>query len=271
MTKTLKKVLSRIWWLGRGTATMLGVAVMLAVVFGAGTTALAAVPGDPFKLGKLNRIDEISILAGSDSGALLRINNNGSGPALDLRIEEGEAPMKVDSDTRVANFNADKVDGYSADQLVRVASVTGDSPLRDGTTGTVATTRINAPASGFLVIDAGSDFSSFNGDAFVDCFVEVDNTVAPGSERRIDLNGVSNVNQQEDCSTNTVVPVSSGNHTVELVSGELVSGADGIQYVDTALSAIFVPFGGSGTQPSSAAISAAREQGASEEKRERDR
>jgi hypothetical protein len=264
-------VFAKVMWVGRATVFCVGLAVILAVALGAATTALAAVPGDPFKLGKVNRLDEISILVGSNSGALLRVNNEGSGPSLDLRVEEGEAPVKVDSDTRVANFNADKLDGQSADQLVRVASVTGDSPLADGTTGTVATTRINAPASGFLVIDAGSDFSSFNENAFVDCFIEVDNTFAPGSERRIDLNGVSDVNQQEDCSTNTVVPVSSGNHTVELVSGELVSGADGIQYIDTALSAIYVPFDGTGAQPSSAAISAARKQGASEEKRERDR
>ena len=245
---------------------MVGFAVMLAVVLGVGTTALAAVPGDPFKLGRTNTIDKLTTLNGSISGALLRINNEGSGPALDLRVEEGKAPMKVDSDMRVANFNADKIDGQGANQLVRVASVTGESPLADGTTGTVATTRINAPVSGFLVIDAGSDLSSFSQDANILCFIEVDNTLASGSIRRLELNGASNVNQQENCSTNTTIPVSSGNHTVELVSGELFSGeADGLEYLDTALSAIYIPFDGSGGKLSSAAIYAAQEQGASEE------
>ena len=119
MMKTKKKkVLSRIWWLGRGTATTMGVAVMLAVVLGVGTTALAAVPGNPFKLGRTNSIDVMSTLVGSASGTLLRINNNGSGPALDLRVEEGEAPMNVNSSTRVNGLNADQVDGQSANDFI---------------------------------------------------------------------------------------------------------------------------------------------------------
>jgi hypothetical protein len=96
----------------------MGVAVMLAVVLGVGTTALAAVPGNPFKLGRTNSIDMMSTLVGSASGTLLRINNNGSGPALDLRVEEGEAPMNVNSSTRVNGLNADQVDGQSANDFI---------------------------------------------------------------------------------------------------------------------------------------------------------
>ena len=117
MMKT-KKVLSRILWLGRGTATTMGVAVMLAVVLGVGTSALAAVPGDPFKLGRTNSIDVMSTLVGSASGTLLRINNNGSGPAVDLRVEEGEAPMNVNSTTRVNGLNADQIDGKDSAAFV---------------------------------------------------------------------------------------------------------------------------------------------------------
>lgn len=86
MKRTAKVVLAKVLWMARGTTTMMGFAVMLAVILGVGTTALAAVPGDPFKLGKLDGMDKISILVGSSSGALLRINNDGSGPALDLRV-----------------------------------------------------------------------------------------------------------------------------------------------------------------------------------------
>ena len=91
--------------------------------------------------------------------------------------------MKVDSSTKVTSLNADKLDGNDssaflgvddqaasatnadevdnkdANELVRVASFTGHSPLADGTNGTqVATAEINAPSSGFLVINASSDF-----------------------------------------------------------------------------------------------------------------
>jgi hypothetical protein len=41
---------------------MMGFAVMLAVVLGVGTTALAAVPGDPFKLGKANAVNALTSL-----------------------------------------------------------------------------------------------------------------------------------------------------------------------------------------------------------------
>ena len=51
MMKLTKTILKRIMGMARGTATTVGFAVML--VLGVGTTALAAVPGDPFKLGKL--------------------------------------------------------------------------------------------------------------------------------------------------------------------------------------------------------------------------
>jgi hypothetical protein len=110
----LKKTLHGVLWMARGTATMLGLAVMIAVVLGVGTAALAAVPGDPFKLGRTNTIDNMTTLIGSASGTLLRINNNGGGPALDLRVEEGEAPMNVNTAALVDELNADQLDGKGA-------------------------------------------------------------------------------------------------------------------------------------------------------------
>jgi len=117
MKSTAKAILAKSLWMARGTATMMGFAVMLAVVLGVGTTALAAVPGDPFKLGRTNTIDQLSSLVGSTSGTLLRVNNNGSGPALDLRVEAGEAPMNVNSTTRVDGLNADRLDDHGANDF----------------------------------------------------------------------------------------------------------------------------------------------------------
>jgi hypothetical protein len=118
MLKLTKMVISTILWLGRGAATTMGLALMLALTVGLASSALAAVPGDPFKLGKLNSIDGISKLVGSASEAMLRINNNGSGPALDLRVEPGEAPMNVNSATQVNDLNADQLDGQSANDFI---------------------------------------------------------------------------------------------------------------------------------------------------------
>jgi hypothetical protein len=218
MMKQTKMLLAKIWWLGRATATVMGVAVLFAVVLGVATTALAAVPGDPFKLGQTNTINNMSTLVGSVNNAMLKIDNydaGGSATALDLRVEPGQAPMKVDSGTKVDKLNADKLDGkdesaflgtdeqaasaansdelnsFEANELVRVAYFADDRPLASGSdVGKVATTKINAPSKGFLVIDASSDFlAQYRSDDDLDarndvvCRIKVDDEVASGSRR----------------------------------------------------------------------------------------
>jgi hypothetical protein len=116
--KIAKTTLSRIWWLGRGTATVMGLAVLLALTVGLASTALAAVPGDPLKLGRLNAVNALTQLVGSTDDALLRVDNNSAGAnatALNLRVERGRAPMTVSAGAgKATNLNADKVDGKNA-------------------------------------------------------------------------------------------------------------------------------------------------------------
>ena len=224
-------------------------AVILALTVGVTGAAFGANGGN-FILGQTNAATAITKLAGSAgvAGPSLQIDNNSanaSATALDLQVEPGKAPMKVNSGAQVANLNADKVDGKDANQLVRVASFGGRSPLARGTTGTVATTTINAPAPGFLVIDAGVEFSDPGASDVIQCLIEVDNVFASGSDRFVDLNAnpAGAGDELEDCSTNAVVPVAAGTHTVELVGAVTSSGT---VWGDTALWAIYVPFDGSG-------------------------
>ena len=77
MTKTIFGKVARA---GKVTVLAAGLAVVLALVFGASTAALAAVPGDPFKLGRVNTIDRVSKLVGGVSGALFKVDNNGGVP-----------------------------------------------------------------------------------------------------------------------------------------------------------------------------------------------
>jgi hypothetical protein len=247
LANTTKKVML----VGKATTFMVGLAVILALTVGLASSALAGTGvGATFNLGKTNTVNAITKLAGSVVGPSLTIDNNSADPsatALDLQVEPGKAPMKVNSGTKVPNLNSDTVDGKHADQLVRVASFTGPSPLAAGANGTVATTTINAPAPGFLVIDASSDvLNSFQADVY-ECSVQVDNATAPGSRRAMALSATQpGVNFEENCSTNAVVPVSAGTHTVDL-EATLVSDAN-TRWKDTALSAIYVPFDGSGAQ-----------------------
>jgi len=106
------------------------------MVLGLGTTALAAVPGDPFKLGRLNAVDALTQLVGSTNNALLKIDNDSKGTsatALDLQVDPKKPPMRVNSFARVDKLNADLVDGRSADQFANgIGGTAVDADNLDG-------------------------------------------------------------------------------------------------------------------------------------------
>jgi len=112
----------------------------MAVALGVSTTALAAVPGDPFKLGRFNQVDRVSVLVGDVAGALLVVDNRGTGPALDLRVvgrtvspsEKAVPPMRVDSQAKVKNLNADELDGKDAEAFQAAGSKAADAERLDG-------------------------------------------------------------------------------------------------------------------------------------------
>jgi hypothetical protein len=127
-----RRIFSKVVLLGRATTFMVGLAVILALTVGVVSTALAGTGvGSAFNLGKTNTVSAISKLVGSVAGPSLLIDNNSTNSAataLDLQVEAGKAPMKVNSAAKVANLNADKLDGMDAGQLQ------GFSTLRVSTT-----------------------------------------------------------------------------------------------------------------------------------------
>ena len=118
MTKTIFK---KVVWLGRATTFLVGLAVVLALSVGLASTALAGTGvGARFDLGKTNTVNAVSKLVGSVAGPSLLIDNNSTNAAattLDLQVEPGKAPMKVNSSAKVANLNSDMLDGKSADAI----------------------------------------------------------------------------------------------------------------------------------------------------------
>jgi hypothetical protein len=73
----LGSVASKIAWMARTTTTVVGLAIMLALVLGAATTALAGTGvGARFDLGKTNTVNQISKLVGSVAGPSLQVDNN---------------------------------------------------------------------------------------------------------------------------------------------------------------------------------------------------
>jgi len=130
----LRSVASKVAWVGRTASMVFGFALVLALIIGVASMALAAVPGDPFKLGRVNQINAISTLVGNLNDPMLRIDNNGTGTALDLHVQQGKQPLKVDSSQRVVNLNSDRLDGkdFASFNAQTVIEIGGPLP-REGT------------------------------------------------------------------------------------------------------------------------------------------
>lgn len=139
--KMLNRIASKAARLARGTALALSTAVMLAVVLGVAATALASTGvGTTFNLGKVNSVNAVSKLVGNIAGSMLVVDNNGAGTALDLQVgpsttppdQKTVAPMKVDSQARVDNLNADEIDGKDSSQLMTASTYFSTSPETSG-------------------------------------------------------------------------------------------------------------------------------------------
>jgi hypothetical protein len=90
----LRSAAGKVMWVGRATVFLVGLAVILALLFGVASTALGA-NGKPFLLGRTNVETAVSTLI-----------KRGPGPALRFVVAPGQPPMAVNSSGQVANLNA---------------------------------------------------------------------------------------------------------------------------------------------------------------------
>jgi hypothetical protein len=151
-----------------------GLALVMALVVGVASMAFGA-NGGTFVLGKLNNAaTAVTGLVGNvDGGAALRVTNPNTGTndtALDLRVGAGEAPMRVDSAGKVANLNADRVDGrdFSAFGAQEVLSQPGPLPLEGNYTSKGGTLIISASGSGYRATASARQGGRIGMDVFVD-------------------------------------------------------------------------------------------------------
>jgi len=142
----IRTVASRVLWAGRTTVFMMGLALVLALVFGMASTAFGA-NGANFILGSLNNTaTAITKLTGTvGGGPALQVSNPSTttgATALDLRVATGKAPMKVNSQTKVTNLNSDKVDGLEGASFVQGGgrASQGIETITSGASETVLTT-----------------------------------------------------------------------------------------------------------------------------------
>jgi hypothetical protein len=169
----------------------------------------------------------------------------------DVNVETGGGtpPLTVDSTLRVDNLNADRVDGFDANALVRAAQASGAAVdnFNTCTHTDLATISVNAPQDGILLIwskvswrwDADSTPSSST--AILDDRVTVD-----GTEVVLGTTDTTNDDVFEISSQSTARPVTAGAHALALQGRECGNGMANI--LGSNLMTLFVPFGNSGGQ-----------------------
>jgi hypothetical protein len=149
--------------------------------------------------------------------------------------------------------NADRLQGYAANQLIRAAGV-HKGPTVEGD-GTLATVSITAPRNGYLLIVASTYAFRANAEPTPGvgaCELKLDGVLLADSYRAVHLegNGTAGNANEIPCATNIMWPVASGQHSVRFVSRQ--SDATQTFFADNDLDVVFVPFNGIGKVPAPA-------------------
>lgn len=234
-----------------------------AVVVLLGGTALAGTgAGAVFNLGQVNTVNGQSALTGSTpNGAAVKIDNTGTGPsstALKLQVVSGHPPFVTNGTGKVANLQADTVDGDSSNELARVVGSSSSLAWSESGRSTLQTLTITAPKPGFVVL-SGSAQAYYSGGGCTLCFAHLrfrdveanadtvasgDNVPASGSFDYVPL------------ALTTVVPVSAGTHTFRLDGTWYSGNGAGVApsaFYGASATATYVRYNGIGTAASSAA------------------
>ncbi len=241
-------------------ATVLIAAGLLTV----GTVQVSsAANGDNWILGVLNNTATATtrlVTNFNGSGVILTNTNAGaSASALDLRVQPGVPPMKVNSTVKVPQLNSDLLDGFNSTQLMKSSQVRADgnhsSAFLDDYTasGPVATKTLTVPKPGVLLISgalSAEEDCSLPGRGNLVYNLTVDGSAVFGFPSEIGNwaeCGVETGNIGGSGATSAVIPVSAGAHTVELIATEWGAGSF---ITNRSVSAVFAP-NGSGDAPGS--------------------
>jgi hypothetical protein len=99
--------------------------VVATVAVGLAVSATGAIAGTGINailnLGRTNKVNQTTVLQGSTTSRLLQVTNTGTGPALQLTVKAGKAPMAVNSEVKVTHLNADLLDGLDSSAFRKVA------------------------------------------------------------------------------------------------------------------------------------------------------
>jgi hypothetical protein len=134
--------------------------------------------------------------------------------------------------------NADTVDGYHANQLIRLSrsQTDDDAIVRHGLDHVARVTTIGAPRRGFLSITASTDVNG--GTASGRCWIELGGTFFAASDRIY----VPDDNE-EDCAARVAMPVGRGRHEIRFFGNP----DSGTTFDGAAQAILFAGFNGNGS------------------------
>jgi hypothetical protein len=166
----LRSAAAKIAWVGRTASMVFGLALVLALLLGVASMALAGTGvGGVFNLGVKNTVNGVTQLVSTagagPNGPMLRIDNNGTGTAatgLEILTEAGKPPMRVNRATKVTNLNADRLDNLDSSDI----GINGYEQVRvQSTFNSTAQKSVNARCpEGKLAIGGGAAVFPSTGD-----------------------------------------------------------------------------------------------------------
>jgi hypothetical protein len=122
-------------WVGKATVFLVGLSVILAMVLGLASAAFSATGGN-FVLGQSNSANGPTTLVGQivdTTKSVLVLKNPKGGSALQLQVNSGKAPLKVNATAGIAtNLNVDKLDGQDSNAFLGANAKAADSDKLDG-------------------------------------------------------------------------------------------------------------------------------------------
>ena len=129
----LRSALSKAAWVGRTASMVFGLALVMALVLGATSVALAG-NLDPLKIGSIQNVaTKTTALVGKvATGSAFAVKNPSGGSALGLQVDAGQAPLTVNPEAgKATNLDADKLDGKSDTDFYAAGSKVADSSHAD--------------------------------------------------------------------------------------------------------------------------------------------
>ena len=144
----------------RSHLTFANVVSLLALSVALGGTTYAATGGN-FILGQSNSASSPTALSAGTTGPAFKVTNTSTGAAGSFNVAAGHPPLAVNSSTKVANLNADKLDGTDSSAFLTRSKVKWARVEFDGTLGAHSgVTAVNHYTQGGYRVTFDQDVSS---------------------------------------------------------------------------------------------------------------